>query len=161
MPGETGSVVVIFDRDEEDERFPFRMTWHGEHHQESDMAFYATDPAAQVVGPGILRATYGGFLLVHPPGRLWDIWSDPDYRFARDKPEALLAAAIDYSLGALVVHVGGRRPSEAMRRRAASQAKRILHVPLGALSPATLSKVRVVHLLAGHDKRTIARDYIW
>jgi hypothetical protein len=165
VPGEAGSLVVIFDRDAPspagEERFPHRMTWHGEHHQESDMAFYSTDPAAQVVGPGILRATYGGFLLVHPPGRLWDVWSDPDYRFARDKAETLLAAAIDYSLGRLVVHVGRDQPPEALRRRAAQQGKRVLHVPLGALSPATLRKVRVVHLLAGRDKRAIARDYLW
>lgn len=165
VPGEAGSLVVIFDRDrpapDGAERFPHRMTWHGEHHQESDMAFYSTDPAAQVVGPGILRATYGGFLLVHPPGRLWDVWSDPDYRFTRDKAETLLAAAIDYSLGRLVVHVGRDQPPEALRRRAAQQGKRVLHVPLGALSPATLRKVRVVHLLAGRDKRAIARDYLW
>lgn len=163
VPGEAGSVVVIFDRDHDasGERFPFRMTWHGEHHQESDMAFYSTDPAAQVVGPGILRATYGGFLLVHPPGRLWDVWSDPDYASARDKAETLLAAAIDYSLGRLVVQVARRPPSGAMQRRAAEQGKRILHVPLGALAPATLRKVRVVHLLAGRDKRAIARDYLW
>lgn len=125
------------------------------------MAFYSTEPAAQVVGPGILRATYGGFLLVHPPGRLWDVWSDPDYDSARDKAETLLAAAIDYSLGRLVVQVAKRPPSAAMQRRAAEQGKRILHVPLGALAPATLRKVRVVHLLAGRDKRAIARDYLW
>ncbi|MCZ7651921.1 MAG: hypothetical protein M5U13_12480 [Thermoanaerobaculia bacterium] len=115
-PGAAGAVVVIFDRDRPHggaERFPFRMTWHGEHHQESDMAFYATDPGAQVVGPGILRATYGGFLLTHPPGRLWDPWRDPDYGFAREKTEVLLAAGIDYSLERLVVYVAPQPPPPA------------------------------------------------
>ena len=39
------------------------MTWQGEHTQESDMAFYSTDPYEQLVGPGIIRAEYGGFLM--------------------------------------------------------------------------------------------------
>ncbi|HSM51058.1 MAG TPA: hypothetical protein VLA75_06625, partial [Thermoanaerobaculia bacterium] len=164
VPGRAGAVVVIFDRDRPHagaERFPFLMTWHGEHHQESDMAFYATDPGAQVVGPGILRATYGGFLLTHPPGRLWDPWRDPDYAFAREKAEVLLAAGIDYSLERLVVYVARQPPSARLTRHAARQAKRIVYLPLGSLSPATLRKVRVVHLLAGRDTRRIAKEYVW
>jgi hypothetical protein len=48
-----------------------------------------------------------------------------------------------------------------MIRYASHQGKRILHIPLGSLSPVTLKKIRVVHLLAGRDKREIAKDYIW
>jgi len=160
-PGAAGAVVVIFDRDRANERFPFAMTWHGEHHQESDMAFYATDPAAQVVGPGILRATYGGFLLTHPPGRLWDPWRDPDYAFAREKAELLLAAGIDYSPERLIVYVAREAPPSRLTRYAARQGKRVVYLPLGSLSPATVRKVRVVHLLAGHATRRIAREYVW
>ena len=29
------------------------------------------------------------------------------------------------------------------------------------VSPVTLKKLRVFHVLFGHDKRDIARDYIW
>jgi hypothetical protein len=158
-PGEAGSVVVIFEA-ADPERFPWRMTWHGEHDQESDMAFYSTDPAEQVVGPGILRATYGGFLMTYPPGRLDEVWADDDYR-ELPPPDALLAAGIDYSLGRLVVHVARHPPPESLRRRAALQGKRIVHVPLGSLSPASLRKLRVVHVLAGKDKRPLARDYVW
>ncbi|HLO26361.1 MAG TPA: hypothetical protein VK187_09610, partial [Geobacteraceae bacterium] len=43
--GGVGSVVVIFDEDRGNDRFPYHMTWLGEHEQESDMAFYATPPA--------------------------------------------------------------------------------------------------------------------
>ncbi len=43
-----GSVVIIFEEDPDPftgiEKYPWNFTWHGEHHQESDMAFYATDP---------------------------------------------------------------------------------------------------------------------
>jgi hypothetical protein len=157
--GAAGSVVVIFDRD--GASHPFAMTWHGEHAQESDMAFYATDPAQQVVGPGILRATYGGFLLVTPRGRLAEVWSDPDYRFARDPGEVLTLAAIDYSLERIVVHVAAKPPSERAHRWAAAQKKRLVHVPIGSLSPPALKRLRVMHILAGRDKRAIARDYVW
>ena len=160
-PGDAGSVVVIFDRDSGNERFPFAMTWLGEHDQESDMAFYATSPAEQVVGPGIMRATYGGFMLTLPRGRLFDVWSDRDYRFAQDKAEVLLMAAIDYSLEKVVVHVAADQPSDRIRHYAAVQAKQVTHIPLASLSPVTLKKIRVMHILAGKDKRDIARDYIW
>ena len=161
VPGDAGSVVVIFDRDPDNQRFPFSMTWLGEHDQESDMAFYATSPGDQVVGPGIMRATYGGFMLTLPRGRLFDVWSDRDYRFAQDKAEILLMAAIDYSLEKIVVHVAADPPADRMRRYAAVQGKRITHIPLAALSPVTLKKIRVMHILAGKNKREIARDYIW
>lgn len=159
--GDAGSVVVIFDRDRSGDRFPYRMTWIGEHQQESDMAFYATTPTEHVVGPGIMRATYGGFMMTYPPRRLFDVWQDPDYRFAREKAEVLLMSAIDYSEEKIVVHVGVDPPAPSMRSYAARQGKRVIHIPLGALSPITLNKIRVVHLLAGHDKRAIAKDYIW
>ena len=103
-PGAVGSIVVIFDEDfSEDERasveiFPWKTTWLGEHSQESDMAFYATDLTKNVVGPGISRCEYGGFMMSYPPRRLFDVWSDQDYCELRNKPEVLLAAAIDYAL---------------------------------------------------------------
>jgi hypothetical protein len=164
-PGEAGAVVVIFDRDREN-RFPYLMTWLGEHDDESDMAFYSTHPAEQVVGPGILRATYGGFLMTYPPGRLYDVWSDPDYRSASgasvgEKADVLLAAAVDYSEEKLVAHVAAEPPPQRLRRYAAAQGKRIVHVPLGSLSPRALKKLRVLHILVGHDKRAIAGDYVW
>lgn len=160
-PGEAGAVVVIFDRDLTRERYPYLMTWLGEHPGESDMAFYATHPAEQVVGPGIMRATYGGFLMTLPPGRLFDVWRDPDYRGAREKAEVLLLAAVDYSREKLIVHAGKAPPPEPIRRHASLQGKRIVHIPLGSLSPTALKKLRVLHILVGHDKRTIAKDYIW
>jgi hypothetical protein len=160
-PGRAGSVVVVFDRDLAGGGYPYLMTWLGEHQQESDMAFYSTNPGEQVVGPGILRATYGGFLMTVPPGRLFDVWRDPDYREAREKAEVLLMAAVDYSQEKLVVHVGRTPPGERMQRYAAAQGKKLLHLPIGSLSQGTLKKVRTVHILAGHDKRPIAKDYVW
>jgi len=160
-PGRAGSVVVIFDRDLDDRRYPHLMTWLGEHNDESDMAFYSTHPAEQVVGPGILRATYGGFLMTVPRGRLYEVWRDPDYREAREKAEVLLMAGVDYSLEKLVVHVAAKPPADRLHHYAAARGKKIVHVPLGSLSPTTLKKIRVLHILVGYDKRAIAGDYIW
>jgi hypothetical protein len=159
--GSAGSVVMIFDEDREGTGFPYLMSWLGEHEQESDMALFATDPLQQVVGPGIMRATYGGFMLTYPPGRLYDVWQDSDYRMARSKPEVLLMAAVDYSTDKLVVHVGPHPPGARMRSYAAARSRRIVHLPLGSLSPASIRKVRVVHILAGREKREIAKDYVW
>ena len=159
--GAVGSVVIIFDDDRSGGEFPYLMSWLGEHEQESDMALYATDPLQQVVGPGIMRATYGGFMLSYPPGRLYDVWRDPDYGIATSKSDVLVMAAVDYSVDKLVVHVGAHPPSSRLRDYAAARTKRIVHIPLGSLSPVSLRKVRVVHILAGRDKREIAKDYVW
>lgn len=160
-PGQAGSVAVIFDADLDGTRYPYLMTWHGESSQESDMGFYSTHPAEHVVGPGIMRATYGGFFLTYPPQRLFDIWQDPDYAVAENKPEVLIMAAIDYSLQKIIVHVAERPPAPRLHSYSHAQGKRLVHIPLGTLSPVALKKIRVLHLLVGRDKREIARDYLW
>jgi hypothetical protein len=161
--GEIGVVVVIFDEDQDEggDRFPYQLTWLGEHGQESDMAFYATAPERAVVGPGICRVTYGGFLLSFPPGRLADVWTDADYRFAECKSEVLLLAALDYSRERVVVHAAQKPPRAIFHQIAARLDRKILHVPIGTLSPTTIRKIRVMHVLSGHAKREIAKDYVW
>jgi hypothetical protein len=160
ISGDVGAVVVIFDEDREN-RYPWTMTWLGEHSQESDMAFYSTNPQDQVVGPGISRAEYGGFLLSYPPRRMLDVWHDTDYWFAESKPETLLLAALDYTLERFVVYVAARPPRSIFKTIAARLGRKIVYIPMGQLSPVSLKKIRVVHVLDGHDKRLIAKDYLW
>ena len=159
--GGVGCVVVVFDEDRGNRRYPYAMTWLGEHDQESDMAFYATDPAENLVGPGICRSEYGGFLLAYPPRRMMDVWRDPDYRWAASKAEVLLLAALDYSLEKHVVYVAARPPRSMFRQLAARVGRKIIYIPIGSLSPLKLKQLRVLHILSGKDKRDIARDYIW
>jgi hypothetical protein len=92
---------------------------------------------------------------------LGDVWNDADYRFAETKPEVLLLAALDYSRERVVVHVAPRPPRAVFHEIAARLDHRILHLPIGTLSPATLRKIRVMHVLSGHAKREIAKDYLW
>lgn len=166
-PGGVGSVVMIFDEDKTEdtraveEKFPWRTTWLGEHSQESDMAFYATSMASNVVGPGISRCEYGGFLMSYPPRRMYDVWSDPDYEDCRTKAEVLLMAAIDYAVKPVVVYVASAPPRSALKSFAKRFGKKVVYIPVGQLSPVILAKIRIFHVLDGHDRRDIAGEYIF
>lgn len=155
-----GALVLIFDEDRDD-RYRYLTTWLGEHQNESDMAFYSTEPFAQLVGPGVGRAEYGGLLMTLPPRRLFDVWSDYDYDAAETKAERLLMAALDYSMEQHVVYIAAKPPRSMFRQLAAKVNRKIVYLPLGQLSPSKLKKIRVVHVLDSHQRRADAKDYIW
>jgi hypothetical protein len=161
IKGGVGAVVIIFDQDDKEDRYPWKMTWHGEHAQESDMAFYATPVTAKIVGPGIARCEYGGLMLSYPYHRLANVWGDPLYSECQTKDEVLLMAALDYSLEKHVVYVAKKAPRSTFRTMAARLGKKIVYIPSGQLSPQSLHRIRVFHVLSGHRIRKIARDYIW
>jgi len=160
IQGEVGSIVVIFDEDR-DNRYSYTTTWLGENQNESDMAFYSTFPFDHLVGPGIGRAEYGGFLMSLPPRRMYDVWQDADYEFAESESERLLLAAMDYSLHRYVVYVAARPPRTIFKTIASRVGRTIVYIPIGQLSPVSLKKIRVVHVLDGYDKRVLAKDYLW
>jgi hypothetical protein len=166
-PGGVGSVVVIFDEDSPEEsdafqeKFPWRITWIGEHDQESDMGFYATPLGTDIVGPGISRCQYGGFMMSYPPRRMLDIWNDRDYQECRTKAEVLLMAAIDYAVKPIVVYVASKPPRTVLKSFARRFGKKVVYIPIGQLSPITVKRIKTFHVLDGHDKRNIADDYIY
>ncbi|MFP3869724.1 MAG: hypothetical protein ACLFVT_02430 [Syntrophobacteria bacterium] len=164
LRGKIGSVVLIFDEDLPEEgkpdRFPWRVTWLGEHEQESDMAFYATAAGQHLVGPGISRCQHGGFMLTYPPMRVYDIWQDRYFNIARNKPERLLLAAIDYCEEAQVAYIAARPPGSWSYTVASRYGKKIIYLPLGIFSPVFLKKLRTFHVLDGHHVRDYAGEYI-
>jgi hypothetical protein len=160
IQGEVGSVIVIFDEDR-DNRYPYMTTWLGEGQNESDMAFYSTFPFDRMVGPGIGRAEYGGFLMSLPPRRMYDVWQDIDYEYAESKSERLLLAGIDYSIHRYVVYVAAKPPRSIFKTIASRSGRTIIYIPIGQLSAISVKKIRVVHVLDGYDKREIAKDYLW
>jgi hypothetical protein len=161
VKGKLGAVVVVFDTDEGDEeRYPWTLTWQGEHAQESDMALYATAAGEHLIGPGISRCEYGGFLLTYPPGRMFNVWEDPFFDRARTKPERLLLAAIDYCLEKHILYVAARPPRDAYKALAARFGKTLVYLPIGQLSPVTLRRVRHFHVLEGHHARAWAKDFV-
>ncbi len=166
-PSGVGSVCIIFDEDKAEdnkaytEKFPWCTTWIGEHQQESDMSFFATPLSQNVVGPGISRCEYGGFMMSYPPRRMVNVWSDADYQECRSKSEVLLMAAIDYAIQPSVVYVAHSPPRSALKSFAKRYGKKIVYIPIGQLSPLTLNKLRIFHVLDGHDRREIADEYIY
>ncbi len=156
---EAGSVVVIYSEDEQ--AHPWKVVWWGEHSQESDMAFYATPIHSHMVGPGISRCIYGGFLLTYPPGRLGDIWSDPFFHQFEKAHDRLLAAAILYNQKNVVVHVAEHPPAQRLHYLAGRFGQRIAHFPLSNINPVQLNRVRRFHVLDGRDRRDGADEYIW
>ena len=159
--GGADSVVVIFDEDCDDLKYPWKMTWLGEHNQESDMAFYSTSIYSKIVGPGVARCEHGGFALVYPPMRMFDVWSDPVYQIAKTKAEVLLLAALDYSLEKYVIYVAAKPPRTYFKTLAGRLGKKIHYIPIGQLSPQSLKQIRVFHILSTPAVRKYAKDYIW
>lgn len=157
--GGVSAVVVVFDEDAS--KYPWRTTWLGEHGQESDMAFYATPPEWKVVGPGIGRCEYGGLLMTYPPGRLPDVWRDPDYPATATAPEVLLLAALDWAVEPRVVYAARKPPRPLFKRLAARLGRQVVWVPLGGLSPVSLARVRRVHVLSSRLARHYAKDYVF
>src|SRR6202000_1382788 len=118
----------IFDEDR-DGRYNYMTTWLGEHQNESDMAFYSTAPFDNLVGPGIGRAEYGGFLMSLPARRMYDVWLDADHAFAESKSERLLLAALDYSIHRYVVYVAARPPRSIFKTIASRMDRTIMYIP--------------------------------
>jgi hypothetical protein len=164
LRGRVGSVVLIFDEDlpgqTTPERFPWKVTWLGEHDQESDMAFYATPAGTHLVGEGISRCQYGGFMLTYPPMRVYDIWLDPYFDVASTKAERLLLAAIDYSEESQVAYIAAKPPRSWCNTVASRYRKKIIYLPLGMFSPVFLKQIRTFHVLDGHHVRGYAHQYI-
>jgi hypothetical protein len=90
-----------------------------------------------------------------------DVWQDPDYEFAESKSERLLLAAMDYSIHRYVVYVAAKPPRTIFKTIASRMGRTIVYIPIGQLSPASLKKIRVAHVLDGYDKREIAKEYLW
>jgi hypothetical protein len=167
--GKPGDVVVVFedeplpshDEDHDDDpRFPWLMTWQGEHDEEGDMALFSTDPFSRIVGPGIGRALYGGFVLHRPPGTMFAIWEDSYYQSARTKAEVLILAALDHTTERFIVYVAPAPPRQGIRQIAHRLGKKIIYTPLGQLSPVALKRLRMFHVLSDHETRAIASTYI-
>jgi hypothetical protein len=57
--------------------------------------------------------------------------------------------------------VAAQPPRSIFKTVASRLGRKIIYIPVGQLSPISLKKIRAVHILDGHDKRSTAKDYIW
>ncbi len=72
VPPSRGSievVVFLFDTPADPEVYTNRTTWYAEHAEESTLAFYATDPMKNMVGPGIAQCSTAARCSFFRPGR--------------------------------------------------------------------------------------------
>ena len=163
VPPSRGSieiVVFLFDLPADPELYTNRTTWYAERGEELTLAFYATDPMKNLVGPGIAQAEYGGALFLFPPRPIPDVWTDPRLDFTETLEERLLAGAFLHSRDRHVAVVSPRIPPSSWRRLARRFGRKIVHLPLKRFSGQLLERLRTFHVLNGRQVRSYAADFI-
>lgn len=154
------AAVILFD-DERDVEYPHRGTWYAEHRNESTLIFYATNPATDPVGPGILRSRYGGLALLFPPRHVPDVFqARPAPLGAVDCAETLVAAVCLFSRRPAIAYAAWEPPSLARQDIARQAGKRLVHVPLSGFPASTVERLRTFHVLNGKDVRGWADRFI-
>lgn len=153
-------VVFLFDVPADPKLYTSRATWYAEHSEESTLAFYATDPMKNLVGPGIAQAEYGGALFLFPPRPIPEVWTDPRLDFAETLEERLLAAAFLHSTERHVAVVSPKPPLAAWRRLAKRLDRKLVHLPLKRFGGQLVERLRKFHILNGKTVRTYAAEFI-
>lgn len=163
LPPSRGSldcVLMFFDSPADPREYPWRITWHAEHQDESTLAFFATHFGEEMVGPGIAMATYGGALFLFPPRPVRDVWQDSRFDYVDTLEERLLAAACHHSRERHIAVLSVAAPGLAWRRLAKRHGKKLVHVPLAQFSQETVQQLRMFHVLNGHHVRSYAEHFI-
>jgi hypothetical protein len=163
IPPSRGSVeivVFLFEVPADPKVYTNRATWYAEHAEESTLAFYATDHMANLVGPGIAQADYGGALFIYPPRPIPDLWTDPRLDFADTLEERLLAGAFLHSRERHVAVVSPRSPLASWRRLASRAGRKVVHLPLKRFGGQLIERLRRFHVLNGKVVRSYAAEFI-
>jgi len=158
--GSIEAVVFLFDVPADPQVYTSRTTWYAEHPEESTLAYFATDPMNDLIGPGIARAEYGGALFLFPPRAIPDIWTDPRLNFADTLEERLLAAAFLHSRDRHVALVSPNPPPSSWRRLARRYGRKVIHLPLKRFGGQLVARLRQFHVLNGKDVRSFAADFL-
>lgn len=153
-------VVMLFDSPADPRDYPWRMTWQAEHHDESTLAFFASNFQEEMVGPGIGQAVYGGSIFLFPPRDIPDIWHDPRLDFANTLEERLLAAGCLHSREKHIALLSSGPPGLAWKRMASRFKKKIVHVPINRFSQQMIQQLRIFHVLNGREVRSFAANFI-
>ncbi len=158
--GGLDAVVMLFDSPADPRDYPYRVTWHHEHDEESTLAFFASDYRKNLIGPGIAQATYGGTMMIFPPLHIPDIWRTREFDVVDTLEERLLMAAATYSRERHIALLSAGPPGAAWRRMAKQFGKKLIHLPLSAFSSSTVQQLRLFHVLNGRQIRSYAADFI-
>lgn len=159
--GGIDTVVIIFDS-KHDEHYPMVTTWYAEHHEESTLSFYATDPFSNTIGPGVAECTYGGLSLIFPPRSTPDL----EYFALQNRIDTLPLASqltiysLFYSKEQIIAYISDEAPSAVLKKRASEMKKHLLWIPLNSFSGETVRRLRKFHMLDGHQVRSWASRFI-
>lgn len=163
MPPSVGTMdccVMLFDTPADPGLYPWRTTWFAEHKDESTLAFFATDFQAEMIGPGIALANYGGAMFLYPPVVISDIWKDPRLDFTHNLEDRLLAAACLHSRERQIALLSPKAPGANWRRIAKRFHRQLVHIPLSHFNDAMVQQLRMVHVLNGREVRSYAEHFI-
>lgn len=158
--GTLDCVVMLFDSPADPRDYPWRVTWHAEHHDESTLALFATDFRQNMVGPGIGQASYGGAVFLFPPRPIPDIWRNKRFDFTDTLEERLLAAGCFHADERHVAVLSTAPPGPVFRQIAKRFGKKLVHVPLNRFSQEMIQQLRMFHVLNGTQIRSFAAHFI-
>jgi hypothetical protein len=158
--GDLDCVVMLFDSPADPRDYPWRITWHAEHHDESTLSLFATDFRTEMVGPGIGLSNYGGAMFLFPPRPVFDIWRDPQFDFTDTLEERLIAAACRHSRERHVALLSESPPGIGWKRLAKKYGKKLVHIPMSRFSGQTIQQLRMFHVLNGQNIRSFAAHFI-
>lgn len=159
IKGKVDSVVIIFDADH-DEKYTNCTTWYAEHAEESTLSFYATDPFANILGPGIARCYYGGLSLLFPPRPIPDIFTLETAVPLPNLAAHLTLGACLFSREKVIAYVANRKPDTVLNQLARRCNKRLTWIPLATFSHETVHRLQCFHILNGKNVRSWARRFI-
>lgn len=158
--GALDCVVMLFDSPADPRDYPWRVTWHAEHQDESTLALFATDFTQHMLGPGIGQSTYGGAVFLFPPRPIPDIWRNKRFNFTDTLEERLLAAGCFHAEERHVALLSTAPPGPVFRQIAKRFGKKLVHVPLSRFSQETVQQLRMFHVLNGTHIRSYAAHFI-
>lgn len=158
--GTLDACVMLFDSPSDPRDYAWRTTWFAEHKDESTLAFYATNFAEEMVGPGIGLSRYGGAMFLYPPVMIPDIWMDPRLDFAETLEERLIAAACLHANGRQIALLSALPPGGGWKKLARRHKRSLVHVPLNSFSDEQVQQLRMVHVLNGREVRSYAEEFI-
>lgn len=158
--GALDCVVMLFDCPADPRDYPWRVTWHAEHQDESTLALFATDFTQNMLGPGIGQSTYGGAVFLFPPRPIPDIWRNKRFNFTDTLEERLLAAGCFHAEERHVALLSTAPPGPVFRQIAKRFGKKLVHVPLSRFSQETVQQLRMFHVLNGTHIRSYAAHFI-
>lgn len=158
--GTLDACVMLFDSPSDPRDYPWRTTWFAEHKDESTLAFYATNFAEEMVGPGIGLSRYGGAMFLYPPVMIPDIWTDPRLDYTETLEERLIASACLHAGGRQIALLSALPPGVGWKKLAHRHKKTLVHVPLSSFSDEQVQQLRMVHVLNGREVRSYAEEFI-